>query len=79
MAAITAVTAIARLPLPTREIFGAGGFPLLPGENVLNARLEPVGSPFNWLSRDPAVVDAFIANTLIATLSGQEAPQRSRR
>jgi len=28
--------------------------------NFLNARFEPARTPFDWLSRDPAVTDAFI-------------------
>jgi alpha-beta hydrolase superfamily lysophospholipase len=36
-----------------------------PGEdNILNARFAPARSPFDWLSRDPAVVDAFMKDPL---------------
>jgi len=31
-----------------------------PGKNLLNAPFEPARTPFEWLSRDTAVVDAFI-------------------
>lgn len=35
-----------------------------PGTNILNARFEPSRTPFDWLSRNRAVVDAFMSDTL---------------
>jgi alpha-beta hydrolase superfamily lysophospholipase len=35
-----------------------------PGENTLNAPFEPARTPFDWLSRDNRVVDAFINDPL---------------
>ena len=34
------------------------------GSNLLNAAFEPARTPFDWLSRDNTVVDAFIADPL---------------
>ena len=35
-----------------------------PEENTLNAHFLPARTPFDWLSRDPVVVDAFIKDPL---------------
>lgn len=35
-----------------------------PGSNILNASFEPSRTPLDWLSRDKAVVDAFISDPL---------------
>ena len=35
-----------------------------PGKNILNAPFEPARTPFDWLSRDSAVADAFINDPL---------------
>ena len=32
--------------------------------NFLNSRFEPARTPFDWLSRDPRVPDAFMADPL---------------
>src|SRR6185312_9857190 len=34
------------------------------GKNILNAPFEPARTPFDWLSRDSAVVDGFINDPL---------------
>ena len=34
------------------------------GVNVLNAPFEPARTPFDWLSRNPDVVDAFVGDPL---------------
>ena len=34
------------------------------GKNILNAHFEPARTPFDWLSRDTEVVDAFIEDPL---------------
>jgi alpha-beta hydrolase superfamily lysophospholipase len=34
------------------------------GKNIFNARFEPARTPFDWLSRDTAVVDAFANDPL---------------
>jgi alpha-beta hydrolase superfamily lysophospholipase len=40
-----------------------------PGKNILNAPFEPARTPFDWLSRDTTIVDAFIEDPLcFATL-----------
>jgi alpha-beta hydrolase superfamily lysophospholipase len=36
----------------------------LPGKNILNASFEPARTPFDWLSRDPGVADAFMKDSL---------------
>jgi len=35
-----------------------------PGKNILNTRFEPARTPFDWLTRDTRVVDAFINDPL---------------
>ena len=35
-----------------------------PGESFLNASFTPARTPYDWLSRDPAVADAFIRDPL---------------
>jgi len=35
-----------------------------PGTNILNARFEPARTPLDWLTRDTAVVDAFLNDRL---------------
>src|SRR5258708_2979312 len=35
-----------------------------PGENFLNAPFMPARTPFDWLSRDPEVADAFMSDPL---------------
>jgi alpha-beta hydrolase superfamily lysophospholipase len=35
-----------------------------PEENILNARFLPARTPFDWLSRDPAVADGFMNDPL---------------
>jgi alpha-beta hydrolase superfamily lysophospholipase len=33
-----------------------------PGENYLNAPFAPARTPFDWLSRDPAIADSFMSD-----------------
>ena len=47
-----------------------------PEENALNAHCLPARTPFDWLSRDPAVVDAFIEDPLCFGML-QEASMKS--
>lgn len=35
-----------------------------PGKNILNVPFEPARTPFDWLSRDGAVVDSFMSDPL---------------
>jgi alpha-beta hydrolase superfamily lysophospholipase len=35
-----------------------------PGKNILNDSFEPARTPFDWLSRDPGVADAFMKDAL---------------
>lgn len=43
------------------------------GSNVLNSAFEPARTPFDWLSRDPNVVDAFINDPLCFPILQQPA------
>jgi alpha-beta hydrolase superfamily lysophospholipase len=38
--------------------------PVTAGSNLLNAAFEPARTPFDWLCRDQAIVDAFMADPL---------------
>ncbi|WP_044591654.1 alpha/beta fold hydrolase [Bradyrhizobium sp. LTSPM299] len=38
--------------------------PEIAGSNLLNAAFEPARTPFDWLCRDQAIVDAFMADPL---------------
>ena len=40
------------------------GWSAQPGENFLNAAFMPARTPFDWLSRDPEVADAFMRDPL---------------
>ena len=46
------------------EGFGRVALPETAGSNLLNAAFEPARTPFDWLSRDRAAVDAFMADPL---------------
>ena len=46
------------------EGFARAARPETAGRNLLNAAFEPARTPFDWLCRDRAIVDAFMADPL---------------
>ncbi|MDB5553483.1 MAG: Lysophospholipase, alpha-beta hydrolase superfamily [Rhizobium sp.] len=46
------------------EGFARAALPETAGSNLLNAAFEPARTPFDWLCRDKAIVDAFMADPL---------------
>jgi alpha-beta hydrolase superfamily lysophospholipase len=48
------------LALSGSGILDGLGKSVQPGENFLNASFTPARTPFDWLSRDPSVADAFM-------------------
>jgi len=46
------------------EGFARAALPETAGSNLLNAAFEPARTPFDWLCRDQAIVDAFMADPL---------------
>jgi alpha-beta hydrolase superfamily lysophospholipase len=47
----------------TLEGLAWAALPEAAGSNLLNAAFEPARTPFDWLCRDHAIVDAFMADT----------------
>ena len=46
------------------EGWARAALPETAGRNLLNAAFEPARTPFDWLCRDQAIVDAFMADPL---------------
>ena len=46
------------------EDLARAALPEAAGSNLLNAAFEPASTPFDWLSRDQAIVNAFMVDPL---------------